>query len=60
MAASRRIDPKLDPKRTTQLLETLEDAARANRMLKARLVKAQNAETGTTPRKPHRRRGPTE
>lgn len=49
-------DPDLDPKRTAELLDKLADAARDAKMLKARVIKAQNAEKAPTLRKPRRRR----
>jgi hypothetical protein len=57
MSPPRRDDPAdLGPKRTAELLDKLANAARDARMLKARVVKAQKAETAPALRKPSGRR----
>ena len=48
-------DPDLDPKRTAELLDKLADAARDAKMLKARIVKAQNREKKPRLGNPRRR-----
>jgi hypothetical protein len=57
MSPPRRPDAvDLDPKRTAELLDKLAAAVRDSRMLKARVVKAQDAETAPALRRPRRRR----
>lgn len=57
MTPPRRTDnAELDPKRTAELLDKLANAARDAKMLKARVMKAQDAEKEPTLRKPRRRR----
>jgi hypothetical protein len=59
MALRRRIhDRDLDPKRTTELLDTLADAMRDAKLLKARVVKAQDEERAPTLKMPRRRSRP--
>jgi hypothetical protein len=54
MTRRRKPDPDLDRKRTAELLDTLADAAHDAKMLKARLVKAQDAEKAPRLRTPRR------